>query len=184
MQKYLFSVICGFRIPVSGFRGFRVALKIARLDDAFWEVFLTASKPSRRPITAATRKEKEKKERRKKIPTLIGQKVYWLINTVSNSLKILNTQLPFRWSDNYRFPLCVKFLELTYKDYLAVINHMNHVRPQFWSPSHPLKHLVIFCIPRQHYHMKNHCKSQKHLWCCDQYSNLSDLFCLIWHKFE
>ena len=37
MQKNLFSVICGFRIPVSGFRfrGFRVALKIARLDDAF-----------------------------------------------------------------------------------------------------------------------------------------------------
>ena len=41
-------------------------VKIARLDDAFLEVFLTASKPSRRWITAAKRKEKEKKERRKK----------------------------------------------------------------------------------------------------------------------
>ena len=41
-------------------------LKIARLDDAFLEVFLTASKPTRRSITAAKRKEKEKKERRKK----------------------------------------------------------------------------------------------------------------------
>ena len=36
-------------------------VKFARLD------FLTASKPSRRPITAAKRKEKEKKEKRKKI---------------------------------------------------------------------------------------------------------------------
>ena len=41
--------------------------KIARLDDAFSEVFLTTSKPRRRPITAAKRKEKEKKEREKKI---------------------------------------------------------------------------------------------------------------------
>ena len=41
-------------------------LKIARLNDAFSEVFLTASKPSRRSITAAKRREKEKKERRKK----------------------------------------------------------------------------------------------------------------------
>ena len=41
-------------------------LTIARLDDAFLEVFLTPSKLSRRPITAAKRKEKEKKERRKK----------------------------------------------------------------------------------------------------------------------
>ena len=40
-------------------------VKISRLDDAFLEVFLTASKPSRRPITAAKRKEKEKKERPK-----------------------------------------------------------------------------------------------------------------------
>ena len=41
-------------------------VKIARLDDAFLEVFLTASKPSRRSITAAKRKEKEKKKRPKK----------------------------------------------------------------------------------------------------------------------
>ena len=41
-------------------------LKIARLDDAFSEVFLTASKPSRRPITAAKRREKEKKKGEKK----------------------------------------------------------------------------------------------------------------------
>ena len=41
-------------------------VKIARLDDAFLEVFLTAGKPSRRSITAAKRKEKEKKERPKK----------------------------------------------------------------------------------------------------------------------
>jgi len=36
-------------------------LKIACLDDIFLEVFLTASKPSRRSITAAKRKEKEKR---------------------------------------------------------------------------------------------------------------------------
>ena len=36
------------------------------LDDASLEAFLTASKPSRRSITAAKRKENEKKERRKK----------------------------------------------------------------------------------------------------------------------
>ena len=41
-------------------------VKFARLDDDFFEVFLTASKPSRRPITAAKRKEKEKKQKRKK----------------------------------------------------------------------------------------------------------------------
>ena len=40
-------------------------VKIARLDDASLEVFLTASKPSRRSITATRRKEKEKKERGK-----------------------------------------------------------------------------------------------------------------------
>ena len=45
-------------------------LKIARLDDAFSEVFLTASKPSRRSITAAKTREKEKKERQKKIPKI------------------------------------------------------------------------------------------------------------------
>ena len=41
-------------------------VKVACLD-AFLEVFLTASKPSRWPITAAKTKEKEKKERPKKI---------------------------------------------------------------------------------------------------------------------
>ena len=45
-------------------------LKIACLDDAFLEIFLTASKTSRRSITAAKRKEKEKKERQKKIPEI------------------------------------------------------------------------------------------------------------------
>ena len=45
-------------------------VKVAHLDDAFSEVFLTSSKPSRRPITAAKRKEKEKKERPKKIPKI------------------------------------------------------------------------------------------------------------------
>ena len=40
--------------------------KFARLSDAFLEVFLTASKPSRGPITATKTKEKEKKEKRKK----------------------------------------------------------------------------------------------------------------------
>ena len=38
-------------------------LKSARLNDAFLEVFLMVSKPSRRAITAAKPKEKEKKER-------------------------------------------------------------------------------------------------------------------------
>ena len=45
-------------------------VKIVRLDDAFPEVFLTASKPSRRSITVAKRKEKETKERPKKIPKI------------------------------------------------------------------------------------------------------------------
>ena len=41
-------------------------VKISHLDDAFLEVFeLQATERSRRPITAAKRKEKEKKERRK-----------------------------------------------------------------------------------------------------------------------
>ena len=44
--------------------------KCARLDDAFLEVFLTASKPSRRSITAAKRKKKKKKGMRKKIPKI------------------------------------------------------------------------------------------------------------------
>ena len=41
-------------------------VKFAHPDDAFFEVFLTTSKPTRRPITAAKRKEKGKKEKRKK----------------------------------------------------------------------------------------------------------------------
>ena len=45
-------------------------LKITRLDDAFSEVFLTASKPSRRSITAAKRREKEKRKGEKKIPKI------------------------------------------------------------------------------------------------------------------
>ena len=45
-------------------------LKIACLNDPFSEVFLTASKPSRRSITAAKRREKEKKERQKIIPKI------------------------------------------------------------------------------------------------------------------
>ena len=39
-------------------------VKFACLVEAFLEVFLTASKPSRRPITAAKRKEKERKEKK------------------------------------------------------------------------------------------------------------------------
>ena len=42
-------------------------VKFAHLDDAFLEVFLTASKPIKRSITIAKRKEKEQKEKRKKI---------------------------------------------------------------------------------------------------------------------
>ena len=45
-------------------------LKIAGLDATFSEVFLTASKPSRRSIRAAKRREKEKKGRQKKIPKI------------------------------------------------------------------------------------------------------------------
>ena len=41
-------------------------LKTARLNDAFLEVFLTVSKPSRRPIIAAKPKEKEKGKGEKK----------------------------------------------------------------------------------------------------------------------
>ena len=43
-------------------RGYSM-VKFAYLDDAFFEVFLTASKPTRRPITVAKRKEKGKKEK-------------------------------------------------------------------------------------------------------------------------
>ena len=42
-------------------------VKIACLDD---RSFLTVSKPSRRSITATKRNEKEKNERRKKIPKI------------------------------------------------------------------------------------------------------------------
>ena len=47
-------------------------LTIARLDGAFSEVFLTASKPRRRSITAARRREKEEKETqiKKKTPKM------------------------------------------------------------------------------------------------------------------
>ena len=40
-------------------------VKIGRLDDTFLEVCLTASRPRRKSITAAKRKENEKKEREK-----------------------------------------------------------------------------------------------------------------------
>ena len=40
-------------------------VKIARLDDAFLEIFLTASKPSRRSITAAKRKGEKGKAKTK-----------------------------------------------------------------------------------------------------------------------
>ena len=39
---------------------FPVTTHFARLDDAFLEVFLIASKPSRKPITAVKRKAKKK----------------------------------------------------------------------------------------------------------------------------
>ena len=45
-------------------------LKIAHLDDAFSEVFLTASKPSRRSITAAKKKRKGEKGKAKKNPKI------------------------------------------------------------------------------------------------------------------
>ena len=51
-------------------------VKIARLDDAFLEVFLTASKPSRRSITAAKRKEKEKRKGEKKFQKSKSLKTY------------------------------------------------------------------------------------------------------------
>ena len=43
----------------------RSMVKIAHLNDAFLEAFLTASKPSRSSITAAKTREREKKERGK-----------------------------------------------------------------------------------------------------------------------
>ena len=42
-------------------------VKFAHLDDAFFEVFLTASKPIRRSITAAKRKKKGKRKSEKKL---------------------------------------------------------------------------------------------------------------------
>ena len=41
-------------------------VKVARLDDAFLKVFLTASKPSRRSITAANKKRKGEKGKAEK----------------------------------------------------------------------------------------------------------------------
>ena len=55
----------GAKFPTTT-RGYSM-VKVARLDDAFSEVFKTGSKPNRSSITAAKRSEKEKKERRKKI---------------------------------------------------------------------------------------------------------------------
>ena len=49
-------------------------VKVARLDDAFLEVFLIASKPSRRSITAAKRKEKERKEKPQKMSKIVKPK--------------------------------------------------------------------------------------------------------------
>ena len=51
-------------------------VKIGHLDDTFSEVSLTTSKPSRRSITVAKRKEKEKKERGGKFQKSKSQKTY------------------------------------------------------------------------------------------------------------
>ena len=45
-------------------------LKITRLNDAFSEVFLTTSKPSRRSITAAKTRERRKRKGEKKFPKI------------------------------------------------------------------------------------------------------------------
>ena len=45
-------------------------VKISHLDDAFLDVFLTASKPSRRPITAAKEKKRRKRKGEKKISSI------------------------------------------------------------------------------------------------------------------
>ena len=62
-------------------------LKFTRLDDAFLEVFLTTSKSSKRAITAAKTREKEKKEGKKnpKIenPLDVG---HFLVKKLSNFL--------------------------------------------------------------------------------------------------
>jgi len=42
-------------------------VKIGRLDDSFLDIFLTPSKPGRRPITAVKRKAKKQKETEKNI---------------------------------------------------------------------------------------------------------------------
>ena len=47
-------------------RGYSM-VKLAHPDDASFEVFLATSKPIRRPITAAKRKEKGEKEKWKKM---------------------------------------------------------------------------------------------------------------------
>ena len=62
-------------------------LKIARLNEAFPDVFLTVSKPSRRSITAANTREKEKKERQKKNPKI--EKPKDVGHFLSINLKIL-----------------------------------------------------------------------------------------------
>ena len=55
-----------FRAKISRHAHGYAMVKFAHLDVAFLGVFLIASKPSRRPITAAKRKEKEKKGKAKK----------------------------------------------------------------------------------------------------------------------
>ena len=62
MLKKLSELIAKFPATMSGCS----MVKIALLDDAFSEDFLTASKLSRRSITAAERKEKERKEKNSK----------------------------------------------------------------------------------------------------------------------
>ena len=56
----------GMGLRLAALRADGAPLKIARLDNTFLEVSLTASKPSRRSVTAAKRKENQRKERRKK----------------------------------------------------------------------------------------------------------------------
>ena len=67
--------------------------KYAHLDDAFLEVFLPASKPSRRSITAAKRKENEEKEmenrmKRIKKPEDVGHKILISGHTRAKMLQI------------------------------------------------------------------------------------------------
>ena len=58
-------------------------VKIAHLNDTFLEAFFTASKSSRRSITAAKREEKEKKERQKKFQNSKGLKTYVTFSPIS-----------------------------------------------------------------------------------------------------